>query len=83
MLRFVFFAHPFQRSLPCSLWSFRYTPFLPLTPQNIVYPKQEPPRLNHSISQATFHSFGVSALALPAKKLHCTAKNRASPAAKP
>jgi len=38
-------------------------------------PKQEPPRLNHPIPQITFHSFGVSALANPQKKLHYTAKN--------
>jgi hypothetical protein len=64
-----------------SLWSFRYAPFPPLTPQNIIYPKQEPARLNHSIPQVPFHSFGVPALALPAKKtpLHGK-KKRASPA---
>jgi hypothetical protein len=62
-----------------SLWSFRYAPFSPLTPQNIVYPKQEQARLNHSIPQVPFHSFGVLALALPAKKLHCTAKKTHQP----
>jgi hypothetical protein len=42
--------------------------------------RQEPSRLNYSIPQVPFHSFGVPALALPAKKTSLHGKKRASPA---
>lgn len=67
LFRYVFFAHPFQRSLPCSFWSF----LPPLTPQNnCLIPKQECRRsFVHFIPQATFiHSFTSSHLPKPTKK---------------
>ena len=76
-----FFSPPFSAVFAVFVTVAPQAPLLPLTPQNIFYSKQEPPRLNHSISQATFHSFGVSALALSAKKTPLHGKNRASPAA--
>jgi hypothetical protein len=79
MFRFVFLPTLFSGLCRVRFGHSAYAPFPPFTPQNIVYPKQKP-SFSHYIPQATFRSF-IPALALPAKKLHFTAKNHASPAA--
>ena len=73
-----FCPNPFQRSLPCSFWSCLPT----LTPQNILYPKQEcrrSLRKLHSTSSISF-AHSVATLALTHKKTTLHSKNSASPA---
>ncbi len=73
-----FCPNPFQRSLPCSFWSCLPT----LTPQNILYPKQECRRSFrklHSTSSISF-AHSVATLAQPTKKTTLHSKNSASPA---
>ena len=64
-----FCPNPFQRSLPCSFSPFRYATLCSITPQNILYPKQECHRSFrklHSTSSIAF-AHSVATLAQPAK----------------
>lgn len=77
-----FCPNPFLRSLPCSFSPFRYAALRSITPQNILYPKQECRhsfRKLHSINSIPF-AHSVATLAQPAKKTTLHSKNSASPA---